>query len=52
MENSNNVVMLTVYGAAVSDEILEEVKATLRELIECDALTGGAVPWAELMLRL
>ncbi len=51
VENSNNVVMLTVYGAAVSDEILEEVKATLRELIECDALTGGAVPWAELMLR-
>jgi transcriptional regulator with XRE-family HTH domain len=50
VENSQKVAKLTVYGAA-SDGVLEEVEATLQELIDCDALTDGAVTWAELMLR-
>lgn len=50
-ENSKNVVMMTVYGAAAKAEDLERVKVVLQELIDCDALSDGAVPWAEAMLE-
>ncbi|HHX09974.1 MAG TPA: helix-turn-helix transcriptional regulator [Firmicutes bacterium] len=49
-ENSKRVAELTAYGAA-SEGVLEEVKATLQEWIDCGALTDGAVPWAELILQ-
>jgi transcriptional regulator with XRE-family HTH domain len=50
-ENSKKVVMMTVYGAAARSEDLERVEAVLQELIDCDALSDGAVPWAEEMLK-
>ncbi len=50
-KNSKNVVMLTVYGAAISAEDLERVQAVVQELIDGDALSDDAIPWAEEMLK-
>ncbi|MGE4486069.1 MAG: hypothetical protein AB7C97_13275, partial [Oscillospiraceae bacterium] len=50
-KNSDKVVMLTAYGAAVTEENLENVKDKLDELISCSALSESAVPWAEKMLK-
>lgn len=50
-KNSKNVVIITVYGAAVTSEKLESFEAELHELINCGALSDGAVPWAEQLLE-
>ena len=49
-ENSDKVVMLTAYGATVTEEKFESVTDELHTLIDCDALSDEALPWASKML--
>ena len=49
-ENSEKVVMLTVYGATITTEKLESVKAAIQELLNSGALSDESVLWANRLL--
>lgn len=49
-ENSEKIVMSTVYGATATTEKLESVKSAIQALIGSGALSNDAVVWAERML--